>query len=484
MIRVIPVILTGGSGARLWPLSRKSLPKQFLEITGSVTLFQATLNRIFSLRGDGISIESPVVVANEEHAYLVMQQLLEINQDAATICLEPEARGTATALTSAALEISEEFQDSVMLVMPADHVIKDFELFEVAVMNAIAVAASGSIVTLGVKPRFAATGYGYIKAGIETGLLGESTITEFVEKPESSLAEEFFTSNKYFWNSGIFVLRPNVWLDALLELRPDIFHATIETWKRTSRNGFFRRFEKDLFSKIPIDSIDYAVLQKISISKTSAKMVALESDWRDLGSWDSIADYFQTDPFSNGAKGDVVLNKCTGTYALSESRLVVGLGLENLVIVETSDAVLVVSRDESQALKAVVDELDFMGRTETTVHRRSFRPWGWFDLVEQGDSFKIKKIRVNPHSSLSLQYHRRRAEHWTVIKGIAHVTNGDEELVLQLNESTFIPKGQRHRLTNCSNDALEIIEIQTGDYFGEDDIVRLDDHYGRVNKSS
>jgi mannose-1-phosphate guanylyltransferase/mannose-6-phosphate isomerase len=477
-ISIKPVILCGGSGSRLWPLSRSGFPKQFLSLFGSNSLFQQAVERINKLHSDEIVISDTIIVTGEDHRFIAQYQLHELSISV-NILLEPEAKNTAPALTLASLHTQQQGEDSVLVVIPADQIIQDNDAYMNALQNAIKVATSGSIVILGVKPTSPETGFGYIRHSESTGENNEFDVVEFVEKPNLETAKLFISTGMYSWNGGMFLMRTSVWIKAIKKFRPDIYETTKASYKLMEKDQQFIRPDKKLFNKIPAESIDYAVIEKCSNSEFNLKMILLDAGWSDLGSWNAVWELSNKDLNGNHLKGDVITDTSFNNLIYSNHRLVSTLGVKNLVIIETSDAVLVADKDQSQEVKQIVSKLSDQKREEHILHRKVSRPWGWYDTIDVGDRFKVKRIQVNPGSSLSLQRHTKRAEHWIVVKGSAKVTCGDKVLILNENESTFIPLGENHRLSNPSSEPLEIIEVQSGSYFGEDDIIRLDDGYGR-----
>jgi mannose-1-phosphate guanylyltransferase/mannose-6-phosphate isomerase len=470
MSRIVPVILSGGSGTRLWPLSREHYPKQLLALTGSETLLQQTARRLNGLP----DISAPVVVCNEEHRFLIAEQLREIDQTPVALMLEPTGRNTAPALTVAALHLAASDQQAVMLVMPADHVIADPDIFQETVKAACPHAAQGKLVTFGVVPTAPETGYGYIRRGQSVDATAFS-VANFVEKPDSARAHEYLDSGQYLWNSGIFMMTADSWLSEMECHRPDILSACRLALNQATRDSDFTRLDKELFQACPSDSIDYAVMEKTS----QAVVVPLAARWSDVGAWSSLWQVLSHDGNGNAVRGDVLMQDVRNSIVFSEHRLVAGVGVRDLVIIETADAVLVTHRDRAQDVKDIVQQLKRGNRPEAVNHRRVYRPWGHYDSVDQGDRFQVKRITVNPHAALSLQMHHKRAEHWVVVKGRARVTRGEDVFVLEANQSTYIPIGTRHRLENPDSTPLEMIEVQSGAYLGEDDIVRFEDKYHR-----
>ena len=464
-----PVIIAGGSGTRLWPLSRSGFPKQFLSLGGTETLFQKACLRCKAITND---TKPPLVVTNEEHRFLAQEQLREIGLTGATLLLEPIGRNTAPAMTLAALEAMADDVDPVLFVTPADQTIQSNDAFQAAAREAIQLAMNNALVILGVVPTSAHTGYGYIKAEGDT-------VSQFVEKPDLTTAERYLKEGNYFWNAGIFVTKASVWLKALEQFRPDIASATQNAWRNKTIDIHFVRPDIEAFKAIPAESIDYAVIEHLPNSSIPINMVPLDAGWNDLGSWDAVWETTPRNNDGNTFSGDVLSVDSSNNYVHASSRIVSLVGVNNTVVVETPDAVLVSDKEHSQDVKKVVAQLKASGREESELHRKVFRPWGWYDTIDEGERFKVKRIQINPGSSLSLQKHQQRAEHWVVVKGTAEITRGDNVFTLTENQSTFIPLGETHRLTNPGETPLEIIEVQSGDYLGEDDIIRLDDDYGR-----
>jgi len=483
---VLPVILCGGSGTRLWPLSRSGFPKQFLVLSGGgqQSLFQEAVDRAHAAIG-AYSGGKALIVTNEEHRFLTLEQLRELKGIKATLLLEPVGRNTAPALTLAALCAQEQGDDPILLITPADQTIKDQPAFEKAMQSALVIAETGAIVILGITPTVPETGYGYIKAEAGAGAQSKTgiAVVRFVEKPDAATATQYLEEGGYYWNGGMFVLKASVWLAALKEFRPDILEAATKAWQAKSSDAsgdaVFIRPDKALFEAVPSESIDYAVIERCPGSRFSIKMVALDAGWNDLGAWDAVWQVGSSDTQGNVTSGDTLLSKTTNSLIHANSRLVSAVGIKDLVIIETADAVLVADRKSSQDVKEIVNLLSQQQRGEKNLHRKVARPWGWYDSVDEGERFKVKRIQVKPGASLSLQMHRHRAEHWIVVKGIAEITNGDQVILLTENQSTYIPQGQTHRLANPGKTPLEIIEVQSGSYLGEDDIVRFEDTYGR-----
>lgn len=473
---ILPVLIAGGVGSRLWPVSRALQPKQFIhfeQYEGS--LFQNTLRRI-----EGIAdICEPLVVCSEDHRFLVKEQLSELGKKAGTILLEPEGRNTAPAVAMAALYAMQKNSEIILLVLPADHIIRKVGTFHSAVANARSLALNDYLVTFGIVPGAPETGYGYIKRGKEiegnTGFL----VTKFVEKPNEETAKSYLIAGDYLWNSGIFMFSAKSYLEELKSHAEDIFNACNRAFGAIHRDGDFVRIPEAEFTEVRSDSIDYAVMEKT----TRAAMIGLEADWNDLGSWDAIWNTSEKNLQGNSIIGDVLTAEVSNSYIQSHSRLIAAVGLEDIVIVETPDAVLVSKKDKAQFVKQIVDQIEANKREEKNSHSKVFRPWGSYESLVNRDGYQVKHIIVNPGEALSLQSHQHRAEHWTVIKGRGIVTCDEEEIALEENESTFIPLGSKHRLVNPSDETLEIIEVQVGDYLGEDDIVRYEDKYGRIKNS-
>jgi mannose-1-phosphate guanylyltransferase / mannose-6-phosphate isomerase len=480
MESLIPVVLSGGSGTRLWPLSREKYPKQLLPLIDNDSLLQATVRRVEGL--DGVKLKEALIVCNEEYRFIIAEQLRVMGKKS-NILLEPVGRNTAPALTLAALAVTKDGEDPILLVMPADHVIADTARFQAVVQQGAALAAEGALITFGITPDAPETGYGYIQAGEPIGHdQGAYRIARFVEKPDLATAQAYLDSGSYFWNSGLFMMRASIWLSAIRESRPEILAACRDAWDQGSVDGDFLRIGKEAFDKCPSDSIDYAVMERLTSDNTSLPagvLLPLSAGWSDVGAWNSLWEVLPKDPLGNVSRGDVLLHDCRNMLVLSEHRLIACVGVKDMVVVETPDAILVAHMDETQHVKKVVDALKREGRSEGELHRKVFRPWGWYDGVDSGERFQVKRIVVKPGASLSLQMHHHRAEHWVVVRGTAQVTRGDSSYLVSENESTFIPLGTRHRLENPGCVALEMIEVQSGSYLGEDDIVRFQDIYGR-----
>lgn len=492
-IVVVPVILSGGSGTRLWPLSRALHPKQYLALgvggDAGTTLFQQAALRVAALNGEGFDVRPPCIVANEEHRFTVIDQMRAVRIEPARILLEPVGRNTAPALALAALEAVKTTDggdaDPVLVVTPADHAIGVDAACTAAMRRAVSAAAGGGIVVLGIKPTRPDVGYGYIRTRLAGDDAADATralaVEAFVEKPDLPTAERYVADGGYFWNSGMFVMRASVWTSALGRFRPDIAAAAHGAAQSATLDVSFLRFDAATFKAIPSESIDYAVMEPASRpdSGIDIKMVMLDAGWSDLGAWDAVWQIGDHDADGNATQGDTMIHDSRNTLVHATSRLVSVIGLDDVTVVETADAVLVAHRSKSPAVKDMVGALHSRGRSEASTHRRVHRPWGWYESVDQGPRFQVKRILVKPGARLSLQMHHHRAEHWIVVSGTAEVTNGEAVMMLTENQSTYIPLGQTHRLANPGKLPLEIIEVQSGSYLGEDDIVRYEDSYGR-----
>ena len=475
-IKVQPVIMAGGSGTRLWPLSRAGYPKQFLVLSGNESLFQQAARRLADLTAGDIAAAAPLIVGNEEHRFLLLDQLRETAIEPGAALLEPCGRNTAPAVTLAALAALEGGADPVLVVTPADQTVTDSAACKTAMQQAVRQAADGAIVILGIKPERPETGYGYIRASADAAGLA---VAAFVEKPDLATAEAYLASGDYFWNAGMFVLRASVWIAALGQFRPDILAATRAAWAARTTDSKFVRPGKAEFAAVPAESIDYAVMERCAGSPFPLRMVPLAAGWNDLGAWEAVWLVADKDADGNAAFGDAIIKASKNTLVHATSRLVSVVGLEDVVVVETPDAVLVTDRSRSQEVKTIVNQLHASQRGELDLPRKVHRPWGWYDSIDHGERFQVKRIMVKPGASLSLQMHHHRAEHWIVVSGTAEVTNGEQILLISENQSTYIPLGEKHRLRNPGKVPLEIIEVQSGSYLGEDDIVRFDDTYGR-----
>jgi mannose-1-phosphate guanylyltransferase/mannose-6-phosphate isomerase len=473
-MKIHPVILSGGSGSRLWPLSREHYPKPLLPLTSEQTLLQDTACRLDDLPDIG----QAVYVCNEEHRFLVAEQIAGLGKVPATIILEPEGRNTAPALTLAALFLADQETESMMAVMPADHVIRDGHAFVEAVAQGVPLAAAGSLVTFGVVPDAPETGYGYIK---RDGVVVEGKawqVARFVEKPDQETAESYLAEGDYFWNSGIFLLRTDRWLEEIGEHRPDILEACRAAMKQGARDSDFYRVRRETFLACPSDSIDYSVMEHTQ----HAVVVPFSAGWSDVGAWSALWNVCPHDEAGNVVQGDVLVAGTRNALLVAEHRCLATVGLDGVIVVETADAVLVASKERAQDVKQIVSQLKERNREECRVHRRVYRPWGSFEGMDAGDRFQVKRLTVKPGASLSLQKHHHRSEHWVVVKGTARVTCGDHVFNLHENESTYIPIGEKHRLENPGSIPLEVIEVQSGSYLGEDDVERFEDVYDRVQE--
>jgi len=464
---MIPVILSGGSGTRLWPLSRSQHPKQFLPLASDKTMVQETVLRLQGLEG----LQPVLAVCNEDHRFMMAEQLREIGLQAASIILEPAGRNTAPAIALAALASDEE---DILLILPADHVITEPLAFKQAVAKANNLAEQGYMVTFGIVPTAPETGYGYINTGAAVDELSFH-IQAFVEKPDKDTAKAYLDSGDYFWNSGMFMFKAGRYLEELANYRPDILQACERALARPEQDRDFLRPDKEAFLACPADSIDYAVMEKTD----RAVMIPLDAGWNDIGSWSALWDITDKDEAGNAVSGDVMALNTRDSFLMAGNKLLVTVGVENLVVIETDDAVMIASKDRVQDVKDAVEQLKQQQRPEATLHRKVYRPWGYYHCIEEGERHQTKRIVVNPGAKLSLQKHHHRAEHWIVVKGTAMVTRGDEKILLTENESTYIPLGVTHCLHNPGVIPLEIVEVQSGSYLGEDDIIRFQDDYGR-----
>ncbi len=472
---IYPVVLCGGSGSRLWPMSRGGYPKQYLKLTGDYSLLQQTVLRLKNLK----EVTAPLLISHDDQRFLVAEQVRKVGIVPESIVLEPAGRNTAPAVAIAALMVTAKDPDGLMLVMPSDHVIREEAIFSALVDEAAAVAELGKLVTFGIKPTSPQTGYGYILRGDALGPANAYKVQSFVEKPDLATAERFVGDGRYYWNSGMFMLKASVYLSELRRLNPDMLLKAELSLERSLRDGDFTRLNKDAFLACPADSIDYAVMEKTT---QAAVIEAAGLGWSDIGSWDALADIGTKDNAGNTLVGDVLTDRVNGSYIRAEHRMVAAIGVDNIVIVETADAILVAHKDKVQDVKKMVERLNASGRSESVTHRKVYRPWGSYEGIDSGSRFQVKRIIVNPGSQLSLQMHHHRAEHWIVVKGTALVDNGEQHLLLTENQSTYIPLGTTHRLKNPGKIPLELIEVQSGAYLGEDDIVRFEDTYGRVEK--
>jgi mannose-1-phosphate guanylyltransferase/mannose-6-phosphate isomerase len=469
-----PVILCGGSGTRLWPMSRGGYPKQYLKLTSDKTLLQQTALRLKGIAG----ITAPIVVTNNEQRFLVAEQLRESGTVPSAIVLEPVGRNTAPAIAAAALLALRSSPDALLLVLPSDHVILNEEAFARVTEAAAEVAKDDYLVTFGIDPTEPHTGYGYIRRGSKIGdNEGAFDVAEFVEKPDAEKAARFIEEGGYYWNSGMFLLKASTYMEELRKYEPEIARQTTLSLELAKRDDDFVRLDAGAFQDCPNVSVDYAVMER---TDRASVIAAADLGWNDIGSWTALAEIAQSDAQGNALLGDVLVEDVSNSYIRAEHRMVAAIGLDNIVIVETADAVLVTHRDSTQDVKKIVERLKASGRTESVTHRRVVRPWGSYEGIDQGSRFQVKRIEVNPGAQLSLQMHHHRAEHWIVVKGTAMVTNGEQQIMLTENQSTYIPLGVTHRLLNPGKIPLELIEVQSGAYLGEDDIVRFEDTYGRV----
>ncbi|MGY0560869.1 mannose-1-phosphate guanylyltransferase/mannose-6-phosphate isomerase [Luteimonas sp. A277] len=468
------VLLSGGSGTRLWPLSREAYPKQFLALAGEATMLQETWLRVAPL-AEG----APIVVANEEHRFLAAEQLRLVGVEGAAILLEPVGRNTAPAIAAAALQAVAGGEDPLLLVLPSDHVVRDPAAFQAAVRAAMPAADAGALVTFGIVPEAPETGFGYIQAGAgqaagQAAAGGVRDVLRFVEKPDAGTARAYLEEGGYYWNSGMFLFRASRYLEELQKFQPAMVTAVRKAFEGAARDGDFVRLDKDAFAASPADSIDYAVMEKTG----DAKVLPVDIGWNDVGSWSALWEVSKQDADGNAHHGDVIAVDSRNSYAWSR-RLVAMVGVDDLVVVETDDAVLVAHKDRVQQVKDVVARLKAGERSHAVLHREVHRPWGSYDSIDQDDGFQVKRIKVKPGGRLSLQSHKHRAEHWIVVRGTARVTRDNDVFELHANQSTYIPLGAKHRLENPGSEMLELIEVQSGDYLGEDDIVRYEDVYGR-----
>lgn len=475
-MRIYPVILCGGSGTRLWPMSRGGYPKQYLKLTGENTLVQQT-----ALRLRGIAdVAAPIVITNNDQRFLVAEQLREVAISPSSIVLEPIGRNTAPAIAIAALLAMRESPEALLLVLPSDHVILHEEVFTKVADAAAQIANDNYLVTFGIEPTEPHTGYGYIRRGapLAEGATAYA-VDAFVEKPDTATAEGFLKDGGYHWNSGMFMFKASTYMKELHRYEPEVARQTELSLQDAQRDHDFVRLDAAAFAACPSVSVDYAVMER---TEHAAVIAAADLGWNDIGSWNALADIATPDTDGNATLGDVLIESVSNSYIRAEHRMVAAIGLDNVVIVETADAVLVAHRDKTQEVKKIVERLNRSGRQESVTHRRVVRPWGSYEGIDQGVRFQVKRIVVNPAAKISLQMHHHRAEHWIVVKGTALVTNGDQEIMLTENQSTYIPVGVTHRLMNTGKIPLELIEVQSGAYLGEDDIVRFEDTYGRVTQ--
>lgn len=482
-----PVILSGGSGTRLWPLSREKHPKQLLALFNNETMLQATASRVRSFHGSVAVSKKLIVVCNEEYRFITAEQLREVGFENCTLLLEPMGRNTAPAVTLAAiaaLGASGNSEDSVLLIMPADHNISDEAHFHEAIARGLPQAIGGAMVTFGIVPNRPETGYGYIEVGTAIDENGVLALSNFVEKPSVEVAQTYLDGGKHVWNSGIFMMRASVWIKAIKHFNPAMYAACATSIDQAKLDFDFVRISKEQFSDCPSDSIDYAVMEKLARTpelEIAACVVPFNAGWSDVGAWDAVWHVSDKDAQGNSLRGDVLVEDSRNCLLVSDSRLVACLGLDDVIVIETPDAVLVTNKANTGNIKRVITRLKDENYTQTDNHRKVYRPWGHYDSVDSGEHFQVKRIVVKPGGSLSMQLHHHRAEHWIVVTGTARVTRGEEVMNLVANESTYIPLGIKHRLENPGTTDLEVIEVQSGAYLGEDDIVRFGDIYGRLD---
>ncbi len=477
-MKLCPVILAGGGGTRLWPLSREHYPKQFLTLFDDKTLLQNTLLRLDGLKAS-VDVLDPVIICNEAHRFLVTEQSAQVSKNISRIILEPMGRNTAPALTVASLNED----DAIILMMPADHIIGKIDLFHEAINAGIEMAQKYYLVTFGIKPDSPETGYGYIHMADEIQSIDNQAIhaiSGFTEKPEKATAEEYLKSGDYLWNSGLFMMKASVWLENIKQFQLPIHDACIDAFKKGETDGLFFRLDDDAFLNCPDDSIDYAVMEKLAENNDEhLAVIPVDVGWSDVGAWSSVWDINDKDSNNNHIEGDVITEQTKNCLIRSERGLIVTIGCEDMVIIDTDDAIMIADKNKTQDVKKIVEKLKNENRSESLTHRKVYRPWGSYDSIDMGETFQAKRLIVNPGKKLSLQSHAKRAEHWVVVKGVATVTKGEEKFLLHENESTYIPLGVKHRLENAGDGLLEIIEVQSGSYLGEDDIVRFDDDFGR-----
>jgi len=483
-MQITPVILSGGSGKRLWPLSRKENPKQFLSLYGDKTLLQETLLRLNGIE----NLADPIIICNEAHRFLVGQQCQQIGIKNPTILLEPVGKNTAPAIAAAALQsLKQEGQshhykgkaskysnNSILLVLSADHIIQDLEAFHKAINKASQEAHFGRLVTFGIKPTNANVGYGYIKLS-KKNINGVHSVKEFIEKPDLNTAKSFLEQEDYLWNSGMFMFQAGIFIDELKIHAPDIVSSVKKAVRNATKDLDFIRLEKEAFELSKSDSIDYALMEK----SKNVVVVSFDAQWNDIGNWSALYDIGKKDKLGNVVEGDVITQDTKNSFIYSNSHLVVTLGVDNLVVVETNDVTFISSLNKAQEVGSILQSIEAGNRYEANFHRKVYRPWGWYDSIESGENFQVKRLHINPSAKLSLQSHQKRSEHWVVVNGIATVIKGDEIFILKKGESIFIPEKVKHSLANAYNESLEVIEVQSGTYLGEDDIIRFEDIYGR-----
>lgn len=472
-MQIIPVVLSGGSGTRLWPMSRKEFPKQYLPLVGDNTMLQETILRLSGLDNLG----DPIIVCNTDHRFLVAEQCLQIGIKNPIILLEPVGRNTAPAIAAAALQLLKFLDDTVMLVLSADHVIQNIDLFHDSIKIASSQALEGKLATFGIVPRDANIGYGYIKSS-KNNIDGGYKVEEFVEKPDLETAQAFLEQGNYLWNSGMFMFKADVLIDELTTHSPDIVKLVSDAVNNAKQDLDFIRLDKNAFESSPSDSIDYALMEK----SDNAVVVPLDAGWSDIGSWSALYDIDAKDSSGNVLKGDIIVKDTTNTYIHATHHMITTVGIDNLIVIDTPDATFIATQNKAHEVQSIIETLQKKGRDEVHSNRKVYRPWGWYDSIDTGERFQVKRLHVKPGAKLSLQMHHKRAEHWVVVNGTAKVTNGQQTFNLNKGESTYIPLGVIHALENQTRKPLEIIEVQSGTYLGEDDIVRFDDIYGRVHK--
>ena len=470
-MQIIPVILSGGSGTRLWPLSRKQYPKQYLPLVGDNTMLQETILRLNGLD----NLADPIIICNADHRFLVAEQCQQIDIESPTILLEPIGRNTAPAIAAAALQSQKISNEAVLLVLSADHVIQDIDAFHQAIKIASRQAQAGKLATFGIVPTDANTGYGYIKSSQEN-IDSAHKVEKFVEKPDLETAQTYLKQGNYLWNSGMFMFQADVLISELSEQSPNIVVSVIDAVTNATKDLDFIRLDKQSFESSPSGSIDYALMEK----SDNVVVVPLDAGWNDIGSWSALHDIGKKDANGNVINGDVFMQDTTNTYIHANGHMIATIGVQDLIIVDTPNATLISTKDKSQKVKNIVEQLQRQDREEQSCHRKVYRPWGWYDSIEVGKHFQVKRLHVKPGAKLSLQMHHKRAEHWVVVSGTATAINGKETLILTEGESTYIPISTTHALENHTDEILEIIEVQVGSYFGEDDIIRSKDIYGRL----